>query len=532
MKSLKKSLSAVVICLMLAGFVIACPVFAAIPKDVLIMGHVSDIGTLDPGKAYDSRSYKMIFNIYETLVTYKRTIDSKGNVTYTDGYAPLLAESWEKSPDGMTWTFRLRKGIKFHDGTPFNAQAVKFSLDRVMVMKQGPEWYLTQCLEPNKSIEVVDDYTVKFHLTKPTATFLAVMTQTVSSIVSPTAVNSHGGVQPGKLNEWMANNAVGTGPFKLKKRTPSEQIILEANPDYWGSKPHIKTVIFKIIKEASNLVMLLKAGEIDMIMRGLTYKDYAELEKTPGIKLYKKETWPEVRFSPCSFKIPPMDNRKLRQAMNYAVDQKTLIEKVCYNYAVPLISPVPQGMWSHDSSLWPYEYNPQKAKELLKEAGYPDGFSTEMGYPEADAERREVAMIVQSNLQDIGIKVKLSGYSWPTYLDKYWNGTLPMLMAKWAPLPDPEFLLRAMFHSKNQGKGGNTCFYSNSKVDELLDAAALEVDNEKRKAEYVELQKLLLGDAPWIFLYSPMRLIAMRDNIMGYAMPSAEVYHLETVFKK
>jgi len=518
--------------LLLAGLILAGPALAATPKDVLIMGHVSDINTLDPGKAYDTRSYKMLYGVYETLVGHKRTTDAAGNVTYSDEFAPRLAESWDRSPDGMIWTFKLKKGVKFHDGTPFNAQAVKFSLDRAMIMKGGPEWYLTQCLEPGKSIEVVDDYTVRFNLTKPVATFLAVLTQTISMIVSPAAVEAHGGVEPGKINEWMANNAVGTGPFKLKKRTPGEQVILEANPDYWGGKPRLNTVIFKVIKEASNLVMLLKTGEIDMIMRGLTYKDYADLEKTSGVKLYKKENWAEVRFSPCSFLIPPMDNKKVRQALNYSVNKKLLIDKVCYGYAAVLDSPVPPGMWSHDASLWSYDYNPEKAKALLKEAGFPNGFEMEMGYPEADAERREVAMVVQSNLQDIGIKVKLSGYSWPTYLDKYWAGKLPLLMAKWSPLPDPDFLLTAQFHSKNHGKGGNVCFYTNTEVDELLDKAKVEVDRSKREAMYVQIQKLVLDDAPWIFLYSPMRLIAMRDNVVGYAMPALEVYHWETVFKK
>ncbi len=519
-------------CLLLAGVMISGAALAATPKDVLIMGHVSDIKTLDPAKAYDTRSYKMLYGVYETLVGYKKIVDAQGNVTYPGDFEPLLAESWEKSPDGMVWTFKLKKGIKFHDGTPFNAQAVKFSLDRAMIMKGGPEWYLTQCLEPEKSIEVVDDYTIKFNLTKPLATFLPVLAQTVSMVVSPAAVEAHGGIEPGKINEWMANNGVGTGPFKVVKRTPGEQVLLEANPDYWGGKPQINKIIFKVIQEASNLVMLLKSGQIDMILRGLTYKDYADLEKTDGIKLYKKEDWAEVRFSPCSFKCPPMDNMKVRQALNYAVNKKALIDKVCYGYAAVLDSPVPPGMWSHDGSLWPYSYDPKKAKALLKEAGFADGFTTEMGYPEADAERREVAMIVQSNLRDVGVKVKLSGYSWPTYLDKYWAGSLPLLMAKWSPLPDPDFLLTSQFHSKNHGKGGNVCFYTNPQVDELLDKAKVEVDTEKRKEMYVQIQKLVLHDAPWVFLYSPMRLIAMRDNVMGFAMPATEVYHWETVFKK
>ena len=529
----QKFLSGLVVTSMVAVLaILAGAALAATPKDVLVLGHVSDIKTLDPAKAYDSRSYKMIYGIYETLVGDKRTIDGEGNVTYTGEFYPLLAENWEKSADGMTWTFKLKKGIKFHDDTIFNAKAVKYSLERAMIMKGGPEWYLTQCLEPEKSIEVVDDFTVRFHLTKPLAAFLPVLSETVSAIVSPTAVEAHGGVEPGKVNEWMANHAVGTGPFKLNKRTPSESVILEANEEYWGHKPKIKTLIFRVIKEASNLVMLLKSGEIDMVMRGLTYKNYADLEKSPGIKLYKREDWAEVRFSPCSFKQHPLENKKVRQALNYAVDKKKLVEKICYGYASVLNSPVPPGMWSHDDSLWPYNSNPEKAKLLLKDAGFPEGFAIEMGYPEADAERREVALIVQANLQDIGVKVKLSGYSWPTYLDKYWSGALPLLMAKWAPLPDPDFLLTSQFHTKNQGKGGNVCFYSNPKVDELLDEAKVEVDQSKRKQIYVEIQKLILEDAPWVFLYSPMRLIAMRDNVCGYAMPATETYHWETVFKK
>jgi peptide/nickel transport system substrate-binding protein len=517
---------------MLALLVISGLAFGATPKDVLILGHVSDILTLDPGKAYDSRSYKMLYGIYETLVGYKGQADAAGNTTYSDELVPRLAESWESSPDGFKWTFKLKKGIKFHDGTPFNAQAVKFSLDRAMIMKGGPEWYLTACLEPEKSIEVVDDYTVRFNLTAPVATFLPVLAQTVAMIVSPTAVKAHGGVEPGKVNEWMANNAAGTGPFRLKERVPSEQVILTVNPDYWGVKPQINTIVFKVIKESSNLIMLLKAGEIDMILRGLTYKDYADLEKTAGLKLFKKQEWGELRFAPCSFKNPPMDNAKVRQALNYAVDKKSIIDKVCYGYAAALDGPIPAGMWGYEKSLSPFTYDPAKARQLLKEAGFPNGFSVEMGYPEADSERREVAMVVQSNLKDAGIDVKLTGYSWPTYLDMYWGGTLPLLMAKWSPLPDPDFLLTSQFHTKNQGKGGNVCFYSNPQVDDLLDKARVEVDRQKRKQMYINVQQLLFQDAPWVFLYSPMRLIAMRSNVFGYGMPDTEVYYWETVYKK
>jgi peptide/nickel transport system substrate-binding protein len=256
------------------------------------------------------------------------------------------------------------------------------------------------------------------------------------------------------------------------------------------------------------------------------------MAKTPGIKLYKKEDWTEVRFSPLQNQIKPFDNKKVRQAINYAIDQKALVDNVCYGFAKPLTSPIPAGQWSHDSSLWTYKYDPAKAKALLVEAGYPNGFSTELGYPEADAERKEVAMVVQGYLKNIGIDAKLEGYSWPTYLDKYWKGALPMLMAKWAPASDPDFLVTAMFHTKNLGKGGNVAFYSNPKVDELLDKAALEVSSEKRVKFYQEFQKLVIDEAPWLFLYQPMRLFALRDNVYGFGMPSEETYNFYTVYKK
>ncbi len=524
-----------ILCVFVSWIFLASPVFAIPPKDVLVLGHISDVRSLDPGRSWDSRSAKMTYNLYETLVMQKRTVDSQGNVTWShDEYGPLLAESWERSLDGKTWTFKLRKGIKFHDGTPFNAQAVKFSLERVLIMSLGPDWFLKQFVELHKSIEVVNDHEVRFHLTKPCPVFLELLGRTTCSIVSPTAVKAHGGVQSDTINKWMANNAVGTGAFKLKERVPGEKIILEANSDYWGKKPHMKSILYRIIKEPSNLYMLLKAGEIDMIMRGLSYKDYAALEKTPGIKLYKKSPWPELRFAPISFflKPSPLNSRKVRQALNYAVNQKSLIKDICYNYAAPLTSPIGPGMFAHNSSLWPYDYNPEKAKQLLKEAGYPNGFATELGYPQTDVERQEVAMVVQSNLRDIGIQVNLKGYSWPTYLEYYYGGGLPLLMARWSPRPTPEMMLTSCFHTDSMGKGGNSAFYSNPIVDEILNKAMVEMDKEKRRALYDKVQKIILEDAPWIFLYSPMRLIAMRDNVMGFDMPTTDTYKFDTVFKK
>jgi len=523
--------------LLFAVFVVMallCPfgVEAATPKDTLIMAHVSDIATVDPAKAYDSRSYKIISSIYEGLVEFGYKIDEEGNVVYSHDFKPKLATSWTQSKDGLTWTFKLRKGVRFQDGTPFNAEAVKFSLERAMVMKQGTEWYLTQCLEPEKSIRVIDEYTIEFKLTKPYAPFLNVLAEPVSLVVSPGTVKEHGGVQPEKVNEWMATHACGTGPFILESWSPAREIVLVTNPSYWRSPPKLKKIIFKIIKEASNIVLLLKSGEIDMVLRGLTYKDYADLAKTTGVKLYMKRDWTEVRFSPLQNQIKPFDNKKVRQAINYAIDQKALVDKVCYGFAVPLTSPIPVGQWGHDSSLWPYRYDPAKAKALLAEAGYPNGFSTELGYPEADAERKEVAMVVQGYLKDVGIDAKLEGYSWPTYLDKYWKGGLPMLMAKWAPLAEPDFLVTAMFHTKNQGKGGNVAFYSNPKVDELLEKAALEVSKEKRVKMYQEFQKIVIDEAPWLFLYQPMRLFALRDNVYGFGMPAEEAYNFYTIYKK
>jgi peptide/nickel transport system substrate-binding protein len=528
----KRTLSLLFFVFVFAGLASPFGAEAATPKDTLILAHVSDIATLDPAKAYDSRSYKIITNIYESLVEYEYKIDAQGNAVYSNEIKPKLAISWTQSKDGLTWTFKLRKGVKFHDGTPFTAEAVKFSLERAMVMKQGPEWYLTQCLDPEKSIRVVDEYTVEFKLTQPYAAFLNVLIEPVSRIVSPAAVKQHGGVQPEKTNDWMTNHAAGTGPFLLESWSPAKEIVMVANPTYWGTAPKLKKVFFKIIKEASNIVLLLKNGDIDMVLRGLTYKDYADLAKTPGVKLYKKEDWTEVRFSPLQTQLKPFDNKKVRQAVNYAIDHNILVEKVCYGFAKPLISPIPAGQWGHDGSLWPYKYDPQKAKALLAEAGYPNGFSTELGYPEADAERKEVALVVQGYLKNIGIDAKLEGYSWPTYLDKFWKGALPMVMGKWAPASDPDFLVTAMFHSKNQGKGGNVAFYGNTKVDELLDKAAVEVSREKRVKLYQEFQKIVIDEAPWLFLYQPMRLFALRDNVYGFGMPSEEIYRFDTIYKK
>lgn len=267
----------------------------------------------------------------------------------------------------------LRKNVKFHDGTPFNAEAVKYSWVRAMTMGTGASWMLSDVLTPD-SIKVIDEHTIEFHLTKPFAPFLEIVRRPVAAIVSPKAVQDNGGYEKGKLNPWMAVNAVGTGPFKLLKREPDKEIIVVANEDYWGGRPYLDRIIFKNIPDASSLRMLLLAGEIDMVYLGLSWVDMLEISKDSRVNLYIQKQFPEIRNVMLSMKNPPFaNNKKLRQAMSYAVDYDAIIKNVMHGYAVRLLGPLADGDFGFDGTLMPYKYDPEKAKQLLAEAGYPGG---------------------------------------------------------------------------------------------------------------------------------------------------------------
>jgi len=489
----------------------------------LVVGTIRDAVTLDPAVAVATTDYIMMEAVYERLVTYERTVDDEGNVTASMEFAPALATDWSVSDDGLTWTFQLREDVTFHDGTEFNAEAVRYSFARAITMGTGLSWQLSDALTVD-DIEVVSDHEIAFHLQEPYAPFLEMLRLPVASIVSPAAVEANGGVVAGQRNEWMINNAVGTGPFVLKSRANDQLTVLEANPDYWGHGPELDTLSFRIVPDPATLRLLVSGREVHVVALGLSWIDMLDLEFMPGITVYKQEAFPEIRMGPFNVQQPPFDDKLVRQAVSYAVDYQSIIDGVMLGQAVRLTSAIPEGTFGHDPSIVPYQYDPERARELLAEAGYPDGFTFEFAYPSADQERFEVATVIQANLAAVGINAELAGYAWPTLLEKWDTGDFTLSVGKWAPTGDPHARVYGLLGCDSWGNAGNYGQYCNPEVDRLMAAAVATVDPDERFALYSEMQQILMDDAPWLFLYQPVRGFPLTDDVRGFHIPPAETF--------
>lgn len=489
----------------------------------LVIGTIRDAVNLDPAVAVATTDYIMMEAVYERLVGYERQVDAEGNVTATMDFAPALATDWSVSEDGLTWTFHLRDDVTFHDGTPFNAEAVRYSFTRAITMGTGLTWQISGALSVD-DIEVVDEHTVVFHLEDVYAPFLEMLRLPVASIVSPAAVEANGGVVAGQRNEWMINNAVGTGPFRLVSRENDQLTVFEANPDYWGVQPQLDTLTFRIVPDPATLRLLVSGREVHLVALGLSWIDMHDLELMPGITVYKQESFPEIRMGPMNVQDPPFDDVLLRRAISHAVDYQSIIDGVMLGEAVRMTSAIPDGTFGHDPEIIPYQYDPERARELLAEAGHPDGFTFELAYPSEDQERFEVATVIQANLAAVGINAQLAGYAWPTLLDMWDNGNFTLSVGKWAPTGDPHARVYGLLSCESFGNAGNYGRYCNPEADRLMNLAVATVDPDERRALYSELQQLLMEDAPWLFLYQPVRGFPMADNVRGFHIPPAETF--------
>ena len=415
-----------------------------------------------------------------------------------EGFAPRLAEKWEAAEDG--WIFYLRDDVVFHDGTPFNAEAVKFNADRLIEgnNRQSSKWAAVE------SAEVIDEFTVKL-VTKGPPSF-ALLGQLVhagaGAMQSPTAV------QNGEF-------PVGTGPFKLVEWKQGEALILEKNEDYWMDGPYVDRVEIKVVPEAATRVLMLEAGEADYILN-VPPADAERLKDIDGITIYNppSASW---RYIGMNYQREPFNDKRVRQALNYAVDAEAISANVLKGYAKVLTSPVGSAMWSH-IDIGPYPYDPDKARELLAEAGYPDGFSATLISSEGlQTEATAASLAVRQYLADVGVEIEIENMEFGVWLDRIFtpleDNTVEMTIGSYGSA-DPDGL-RIMLGCDEWPPQRNSTFYCNDEVDALFKEGMNETDLDKRNEIYEEIQKLVWEDAPWIFLVELSSIYAWNDSVEG-----------------
>jgi peptide/nickel transport system substrate-binding protein len=478
-----------------------------------------DIAGWDPVSSIYWLANEVIINTHDTLIDYAPTTDEEGRpVRDITEFVPRLAESWEVSEDGTSFTFKLREDVKFNNGDSMNAEAVKKSFERILANPSLASFLLADVAfvrDPSQMV-VEDEYTITFNLDQPNPIFLKVLQEMNMVVTNVAQIEAEGGSTQEEQNEWTSNNPTGTGPYVLEKFEPGVELVLKANENYWGEAPYYEQIVYTIVPSAENRLLLLKNGDVDVVYE-IPLKDFADLTEDPNVTPYVTPTFGNLYFLN-GRNSDPWGDPLLRQAIAYAIPYDDIIENVTYGYATKAPSWVPVGL----EGFYPastYTYDLDKAAELLVEAGYPEGeglppitFALKQGVPEEE----QAIVYIQSELAKIGIDMQIEPLSLAAHSEQLAKHELPFSFNFWIPyVPDPVYHLYWNFRSADSGCC-NYLSYSNEAMDALIDQGLVELDPEVRSGLVEDAQALLVPDFPQIALYHPTWNLAMLAGIEGY----------------
>ncbi len=474
-----------------------------------------------------------------SLYTSGTTFDASSRAIYnrivefelgTTKVIPALAQSWEVSDDGLTYIFHLRRGAKFHttkNFTPtrdFNADDVVFSFERQLKpdhpyhkVSGGSYEYFNGMDMPNilKSVEKIDTFTVRFTLNQQEAPFIANLGMDFASIMSAEYADT---MLKAGTPEKVDLEPVGTGPFQLVSYQPDAVIRYKAHPNYWGGKAKIDNLVFAITTDNAVRYAKLKAGECHV----MPYPNPADLDamrKDPDLKVMEQEGL-NVGYLAFNTEKKPFDDRRVRQAINYAIDKQAIIEAIYLGAGKPAKNPIPPTMWSYNDSIQDYPYDPEKAKTLLAEAGLAGGFETDLWAMPVqrpyNPNARRMAEMMQADLAKVGIKAKIVTFEWGEYLKRSKNGEHEMILLGWTgDNGDPDKFMYVLLGCA-AAKGANRARWCYKPFDDLLVEAKQTTDAAKRTELYKEAQVVFKREAPWFTIAHSVVFIPMRKEVTGY----------------
>jgi len=523
-----------VILLLTVGFVFSV-IGAASAGSTLVFASSGDAFRLDPGNVTDNESAQRMDNIFEGLVEFE-----SGSVSIQ----PCLATSWEESADGTEIVFHLRKEVKFHDGTDFNADAVVFSFtrqyDTTHPYHQYGEWpHWGIFFSDVDKMEKIDDYTVKLVLKRPNASIMIKFAMWAVNIISPTNAK--------KYKEDAFKNPCGTGPFKFIEWIKDDHITLEANENYWRERAKLDKLIFKVIPDPSARLMALEVGEV----HGIEYPNPADFERikankdlvllsAPGMNIgfmamntgygYIDANENGVRdLDEPWVKTPgyfePLNKKKVRQAINIAIDKQSIVDNIYMGTAIKAKNGMPPFMLGYNDAIKDYPYDPAKAKALLAEAGYPDGFEVTLYVMPVSRpymfDPPKIGEAIQSYLAAVGITVKFYQVDWGTYLQETEAGKHQMsLLGITGDTGDTDDFMSFCYAPNNAaiGTASNVAFYNNEEVQNLISMSLQTYDKAERAVYYKKVQEIIHEDAPWVYLAHSTQNLVFRTNVKGYVL--------------
>jgi len=454
-------------------------------KKILTMAQKAEIKTLDPQKATDSVSRSIIKLINQTLVY----IDNEGNIV------PELAQEITKVSPKET-LIKIKNDIKFSNGETLTIDDVLFSLERA---KASPK--MSQDLYMIESFEKVDDRTLKINTLYDAGNLLHKLASGGVAIINK------------KAFEKDENNIVGTGMFKLKEWVAGEKLVLERNEFFKDSKSNIDTLVVKFVPEANSRMIMLETGEIDLA-RDLLPLDFKKISEDTKFTTVEIET-PSNMFLGFDLRNELLADKRVRQAIAYAINNEDLVKTVFNGSASVATSPVPKITTGHNENSNNYPQNIEKAKQLLAEAGYPNGFNIELFVSE-DNQRIDMAVIIQDNLKKIGINAEIKTFQWAAYVSTIENPNIikPLFIMSWnISNDDPDEVLYPLYHSSQIDAHTNVVFYKNEKFDNLISEARETTDKDKRMKLYEEAQDIIQEDLPHYTLVYPKQNFAYKASI-------------------
>lgn len=487
-------------------------------EKVLIFARGGDSVSMDYASITDGESSRVTIQIFETLLDFDRdSFEIK----------PGLAKDFDVSDDGMVYTFYLREGVKFHDGTDFNADAVIFNYERWAdpdhPYHMADKGFVYNAYgnqfggfkgDENHAIEAInkiDEHTVEFVLNRPLAAFVQNVAMTYFAITSPTSFEKYG--------ERIVDNPVGTGPFVFEEWRRNDTITLSKNENYWKEGyPKLDRLIFMVIPDNSARLTALRAGDID-IMDGLSPDDIPVVEDNPNLTLFERAP-NNIGYLGFQVEKEPFDNPLVRRAMNHLVDKEGLIKALYNDLAVPAKNPLPPGYLGYNDDIQAYEFDIEKGKQLLAEAGYPDGFEFDLWtMPVARPympDPARAAEALQADFAKAGLTANIVTMEWATYLAETEKGSQELYMLGWSGINgDPDYFLSNLL-SKESIPTGNRSFWANDEVSDMFRRAQTISDFDERAAVYKEALEIVHEEAPWIPLVHSIPVVAGRDNVLNY----------------
>ena len=469
----------------------------------LIVAQGADARTLDPQKAIDTPTVRVYNQIYDGLV--KK--DNDMNIV------PGLAESWNKVDERRT-IFNLRKGVKFHNGETLTAKDVKFTLDR---MKNQPT--VSFLISEIELINVIDDYTVEIVTKNGFGPLLSHLSHPGAVILNEKAVTNS--------SERYDQNPVGTGPYILDKWLAGDRIFLKANPEYYLGKSAIENIVIKAIPEGTNRTIALETGEADIVY-DVDPVDIDKIKSNNDLKFLYEQSLGNSYLG-LNTQHKPFDDVRVRQAIAYAINVDDIIEVVYKNTAIPGSSPISPKIPGYNKDVKNYEYNVEKAKKLLAEAGYPNGFKTSIWIND-NTSRKDIATLLQDQFKTLGIDAAIETLEWGAYIDRTAAGEHDMYILGWVTVTgDPDYGLYPVFHTSAHGRAGNRSFYSNATVDRLLDEARISTDQEKRMDNYREIQRIIQEEIPSITMVYNNQNVATQKYVENFVLHPTGYFNLYNV---